>query len=736
MLEFDIVLEAVVIEKNHLYLLLIRTQQIYRIYIYNFRGSNVMIKLKKINVQYKKIIIKDGELEIPSGKITSIIGESGSGKSTLLYLLGLISENQDYEYFYKGQLLDFSDTEWISQIRRNKIGFLFQDNSLIETLTIAENMRMIASLAGYEITDVEIDDHLLQVGLAGKKEQYPLQLSGGELQRAALANLLVKKPEIILADEPTSALDQVNQEMTWELFEELKKQGTTIVIATHSKEIYAQSDWIYKIQDTQIVKWKGEMLDDAVVTEIEQNEVAMDKKYSLPVKQLLCYVRNNVKKKRILKTMLIGFCACAIAGFVLTNGIVEGLNKNQADLMNQISDREIFLVNQTFPDDLIRDCDENLSITDEELKKINEISTIDEIIPYYEFRSFCLNTDYRRLKTDVYVKTDVEEKNVLFDLAGNPQTYFIVMPYSDDAGYADQLYKEYKTNDTGVYLSYDMAEMLGLLQNEETVFLDFEIGMPVYIYEDVFYDENEKMTNMDLDLLIFEEIQLQVAGIMEQSVVNRYSINGNNVIYMPYTRMEELRISANAEGVEEQSDFIVKDWRPSAYLIYTKNYMDVKSTQTKLQNINSNFVARSDYQDTTTMYQMIEDLNVMTTTVIYIFLTILFVLMSAIFINDTWSRKREFALLKVNGMKKREFLRLIIVESLMQGVKIALSAGILILCLSWVVNSLLFGGKMIMINLRSIMYVITISTLFIMIPAISSIIFVTSLQPDQVLRDK
>lgn len=697
----------------------------------------MIIKLENVNIKYKNIIIKNGKIEIPSGEIVSIIGESGTGKTSLLYLLGLISSNRDYQYFYKGQLLEWEDTEAINQFRRKKIGFLFQDNSLIENLTIAENIRFAVILSGQDITEKEIEEHLSFVGLEDKGDQYPLQLSGGELQRAAIAGLVAKKTEIILADEPTSALDQTNEQRIMDLFAELSKSGITVVIATHNPQIYNQSNRIYKIENKEIIQIKEDVLPPSFSAEKDKTEKGDGKKVSLGVPPLFWYARKAIRKKRVLKTLMIVFCAIAIAGFTLTSELAKSLNANQANLLNQISYREIFLVNQTVPSSMIKDCDENLSVTEESYQKIREISTIKEIYPYFEFRSFSLHPENRRLGTEVHLTSDTRTVSIPFSLEANPQTYFVIVPYNENLNFDRQLSKSYASAafpENGIYLSYSMAEKLGLQGDEKTLSLDFEIGVPTYNYMDVFTSNNSTEVQADLDFLTFTEVELEIAGILEPSIVNRYSIAGENIIYLPYKMMEDILYSEKLIA-EPPVSFTVKEWAPSAYLIYVNHYNEVELTQKKLQNIDSNFIARSDYQDTAKMDSMLQDIKQATSAVIAVLLFILFILMSGIFISDTFGRKREFALLKANGMKKSEFIRLIVIESFIQSLKIMLIAASLILVLSLALNHLVFGTSMIVPNWTIAGLTLLISLSFVLVPTFVSVLFATRLQPDKVLRN-
>jgi len=146
-----------------------------------------MITLENINIKFDKQLIENGSIIIPNGKITSIIGESGAGKTSILYLIGLISSNMGYRYNFDGKELNLNSDDEISEIRKKKIGYIFQDNNLVETLNIRDNIKLSATIAGLNIDDKEVNDYLKFVKLSNKEECYPRQLSGGERQRVAIA---------------------------------------------------------------------------------------------------------------------------------------------------------------------------------------------------------------------------------------------------------------------------------------------------------------------------------------------------------------------------------------------------------------------------------------------------------------------------------------------------------------------------------------------------------------------
>lgn len=181
----------------------------------------------------------------------TIIGPSGSGKSTLMNIIGLLDRPTDGKFFLDGQ--DMSTVKDVKQaeIRGKKIGFVFQNYSLIPRLTVIEQVMLPLSYHGtpyFEKKERAIAA-LERVGLGEHLHKKPEQLSGGQKQRVAIARAIVTRPKIILADEPTGALDSKTSEEVMKLFTDINREGTTVIIITHAPEIAANAKRIVTIRD-------------------------------------------------------------------------------------------------------------------------------------------------------------------------------------------------------------------------------------------------------------------------------------------------------------------------------------------------------------------------------------------------------------------------------------------------------------------------------------------------------
>lgn len=181
-------------------------------------------------------VLKGINLHVRRGEFLGIMGSSGSGKSTLLNILGLLDKPTGGSYLLDGQRVETMDDSTLTELRNLKIGFIFQAFNLFPHLTVEENIEVPMVYAGVskKIRRKIARENAERVKLAHRLDHRPTQLSGGEMQRVAIARSLVNKPTFLLADEPTGNLDEKTGDEIMELFHELHGQGVTIVMVTHN----------------------------------------------------------------------------------------------------------------------------------------------------------------------------------------------------------------------------------------------------------------------------------------------------------------------------------------------------------------------------------------------------------------------------------------------------------------------------------------------------------------------
>jgi len=220
-----------------------------------------MIKLQNIFKYYsnrftKTYVLQDLSLEIKQGEFVSIMGPSGAGKSTLLYIIGMLDEPNEGEYFYRDQPVHKMNEKKRTELHRTEIGFVFQQYHLIDELTTYENIEtplLYQKVKGTERKG-RVAEMLDRFNIVAKKDLFPNQLAGGQQQLVGIARAVVARPSLILADEPTGNLNSEQGREIMELFKKLNQDGTTIIQVTHSDEKARYAGRIIHLLDGRIVR--------------------------------------------------------------------------------------------------------------------------------------------------------------------------------------------------------------------------------------------------------------------------------------------------------------------------------------------------------------------------------------------------------------------------------------------------------------------------------------------------
>ncbi len=219
--------------------------------------NNFYVEIKNVTKVYGEgeglaYALNDISLNIKKGEFVTIVGESGSGKTTLLNILGAIDYPTKGEVIVNGKdITKFKEKE-LTNYRKNDVGFVYQFFNLINDITALQNVMIVTRYKNKERAQELLD----KVNLLDKQDKFPRQLSGGQQQRIAIARALNKEGELLLFDEPTGALDEASGISILELIKELHKEGKTIVLVTHTKEIGLISDRIITMKDGKIISDK------------------------------------------------------------------------------------------------------------------------------------------------------------------------------------------------------------------------------------------------------------------------------------------------------------------------------------------------------------------------------------------------------------------------------------------------------------------------------------------------
>ena len=203
-------------------------------------------------------VLKDVSLEVVQGDYIAIMGPSGSGKTTLMNIIGCLDRASLGTYLFEDEDISEMNDDALSDLRLNKIGFVFQNFNLLSSETAQENVALPLIYAGIdkEKRNQRAIHVLNKVGLQDRISFKPSQLSGGQKQRVAIARAIINNPKILLADEPTGALDQASGKQVMELFKSLNDEGVTIIMITHDANVASHAKKIFHIIDGEIIENK------------------------------------------------------------------------------------------------------------------------------------------------------------------------------------------------------------------------------------------------------------------------------------------------------------------------------------------------------------------------------------------------------------------------------------------------------------------------------------------------
>ena len=224
------------------------------------KTENLSMVFTTEEVQTKAL--NEVNIEVKQGEFVAIMGPSGCGKSTLLNILGTLDSPTSGKYFFNGKEIDKMGESQLTAFRKGNIGFVFQSFNLIDELNVFENVELPLTYLKVKAGERKqmVNDILKRMNISHRAGHFPQRLSGGQQQRVAIARAVVSNPKIILADEPTGNLDSKNGAEVMQLLTELNREGTTIVMVTHSKHDASFAHRIINLFDGSIVSSVNEFI--------------------------------------------------------------------------------------------------------------------------------------------------------------------------------------------------------------------------------------------------------------------------------------------------------------------------------------------------------------------------------------------------------------------------------------------------------------------------------------------
>lgn len=238
---------------------MLEVNHIKKIYTTRFGGNKVQA-------------LSDVNFTVEKGEYVAIMGESGSGKTTLLNILASLDKPTSGEVILNGIKLSSIKESQMASFRRNKLGFVFQDFNLLDTFSLKDNIFLPLVLSGTSYN--EMSKRLIPIakklGISSLLNKYPYEVSGGQKQRAAVARALITNPELILADEPTGALDSKSTDELLNMFEDINREGQTIIVVTHSVKAASHANRVLFIKDGEVFHqvYRGGMTDESLYQKI------------------------------------------------------------------------------------------------------------------------------------------------------------------------------------------------------------------------------------------------------------------------------------------------------------------------------------------------------------------------------------------------------------------------------------------------------------------------------------
>ena len=487
-----------------------------------------MIKIENITIKFDKILFEESSILIPSGKITCILGKSGEGKSTLLSVIGLLQINKDISYCFDNHKLVKVEKE-LATFRREKIGYVFQDNSLIEHMTIYENMKLVCSIRNLELSESKAEAILKKIGLRKKLNTPVTMLSGGEKQRLAIGCALSKEPRLLILDEPTSSLDDYNTMLILKILEDLTKSGMMIVLATHDSRVIPHCDLVYEISN-QKLKCNFDVFCD------QQNDMPLT--YTkIRYKFYFYYYYIYLKHKFWIFMVMFFICGITISGLVGINSISKGYEKKQLEYLDALGNTEIFVTSKKDDKGEAKYTEFLPEIDKTIYQRIENNIHCDKIYDFYEVHNNEIMVNKEKMSINYTIQPYTPEQRIMDHLK-------IRLNDNTDIFISAQLATEININEANnskislnikfpdsSIVSFENLEISGILNDDySNVYTDSQKVVYIPI-------ENFPTQNNNQALLVYAS-HFDKTNSLRQDIIN---INSELGVYNRFTRVQDIQ---------------------------------------------------------------------------------------------------------------------------------------------------------------------------------------------------
>lgn len=541
-----------------------------------------MITLKKLKIEYDRLLLEDTNLIFYRGQVSLISGKSGIGKTSLLYRIGLASTHLDYEMEIDDIQVHTLNEKQISDIRRYQIGFVLQEKDILEHLDVFGNLSYYALMVGKSLTEQDAKSLLEQVSLHVPFTQDVMTLSLGERQRLAIACSLVKDPDIIIMDEPTASLDQQNEDFIFQILTNLAHdENKYVIIASHSLKAMEVADWIYTFQDTQMKVSK-----EGKHEEIKCSQKAHQKAYFVGT-----YIKQYLHQYRYMQVMMTFIIILTFSISYFLYAFFQQSIQHQQEILYKQFDKQLYVVDQK----------ENLHI-DEGMHPFTMDNPAGK--PYMK----AIMSEY----------PDIE-----------------IVPYFDESDFSDKVNAWFTMASThGIYISEEAKQILG---EQVSVYKDnFNFSIDLY-------ELNEK--SMKTHKVSY---QLPVNGILKKGVKNHYTKPGHAYVYIYEPTLASLYSSVAST---------------KQYPGYTFIYHDIDELkQAKNEFEKAGYYVNDDFIEIDSVEAIISQYDGIRNKIFIVLYVISFILMNAICVHLFYRRRKEMAILKLNGISNQELRHIFMLE--------------------------------------------------------------------------
>ena len=538
-----------------------------------------MIELKNINKIYKGSkysvqALKDINVKFDNVGLVSIVGTSGCGKTTLLNLIGGLDSDYQGDIIFDNINVKQYNSKKLDTYRSEKIGFVFQEYNLINTIDVYSNIEIALSMT--KINKFEKKKRILDIskrlGIEDLLKKSPLELSGGQKQRVAIARALIKKPQVILADEPTGALDSKTSKEIMEILKDISKE-CLIIMVTHNEKLANE-------YSNRIIN----MLDGCIIGDIKMNDICnldikTDKKEKkIPLFQLINMSFNNLRRKLVRTLLMIFACSIGIVALCLVITVVNGMNLYIEDVQEQALRTYPITINSVVDDEE----PEKENIEYEEYPDNDIIHIVDSDPSYYGHVNTFTNEfmdHIRKMDTNLYSAISYSGWVKMRLLSEYGKNYFMISSYTflKELPY-DYQYLQYEYDllegklpekkedlvlviDKNNCINRSVLTSLGIYNEDLTQMKFSDLIGKTYkvITPDLYYrkDGNKYVTYSSKglyasDLYNEASVELTIKGIIRQKASAKTKLYGTSILYSPLLTDYILEYNNNCDIIKDQ----------------------------------------------------------------------------------------------------------------------------------------------------------------------------------------